>query len=473
MRSFREIIGMGQLLPGRRWCGLLGVICGWLVASPAWAMDGMTVLDATRHPLSALLLGVFILAYAAVVLEEKLHLSKSRPVVLAAGVMWVIAALIAADSGVSDEVIHGAVIANLGEYAQLLLFITVALVYIKRIEERGVFEALKQVLVNRGFGYRALFWITGVVAFFVSAVADNLTTALVMGTVVMAVGKGQPRFVQLGCINVVVAANAGGAFSPFGDITTLMVWQAGKVDFFTFFHLFLPSLVCFLIPAALMTFALPKGRGEVGHRRFHMKPLARRTCLLFALTIALAVSFEHWLGLPPYLGMMSGLSLLLLVDYFQARVLPHDDPQLAKNPFEDISDPEWDTLLFFFGVMYCVGALAFIGYLHLVATQLYGGLGATSANVLIGFLSAVIDNIPVMFAVLQMDPEMSVTQWLLVTLTAGTGGSMLAVGSAAGVGLMGIARGQYTFMGHLRWSWAVMLGFLAGIWVLLALPVAA
>lgn len=462
---------MSMLQMNRHWRWLL-VVLGWLGAGNAWALDGVTVLHATAHPLGAILIGVFVLAYAAVVLEEKLHLSKSRPVVVAAGVMWVIAALIAADSGASDEVIHGAVIGNLGEYAQLLLFITVALVYIKRIEERGVFEALKEYLVSRGFGYRSLFWITGIVAFFVSAVADNLTTALVMGTVVMAVGKGQPRFVQLGCINVVIAANAGGAFSPFGDITTLMVWQAGKVDFFTFFHLFLPSLVCFVIPAALMTFALPKGQGELLQTEFHMKPMARRTCLLFGTTIALAVSFEHWLGLPPYLGMMTGLSLLLLVDYFQARTLAHDDPHLAKNPFDDLGEPEWDTLLFFFGVMYCIGALAFIGYLELLAHQIYGGLGPSGANLLIGVISAIIDNIPVMFAVLQMDPDMSLSQWLLVTLATGTGGSMLAVGSAAGVGLMGIARGQYTFMGHLRWSWAILIGYLAGAALLLMMPLA-
>ncbi len=451
----------------RRLPALLALLAG---APLAQASTDTPLINATSHPLGWLLLAVFTTAYLLVVLEEKLHLSKSRPVVMAAGIMWVIAALIAADNGTSDEQIHQAVIGNLGEYAQLLLFLTVALVYIKRIEERGIFEALKEWLIGRGFGYRALFWITGITAFFVSAVADNLTTALVMGTVVMAVGKGQPRFVQLGCINVVVAANAGGAFSPFGDITTLMVWQAGKVDFFTFFQLFLPSLACFVVPALCMTFAIPSGHAP--HKRSHLrlKPLARRTCALFALTIALAVSFEHWLGLPPYMGMMTGLSLLLLVDYFQARSLPDGDPQLASNPFDSIGETEWDTLLFFFGVMYCVGALAFVGYLQLAASASYGTFGPTIANLLVGIISAVIDNIPVMFAVLQMNPDMPVTQWLLVTLTAGTGGSLLAVGSAAGVALMGIAKGQYSFFGHLRWSWAILLGYAAGCALLLAMP---
>lgn len=444
------------------------LLCAPLFCAPlAHASDSASLVNATGHPLGWLLLAVFFLAYALVVMEEKIHLPKSRPMIMAAGLMWIIAAVIASATGGGHEQVHQAVIDTLGEYAQLLLFLTVALVYIKRIEERGIFEALKEWLISRGFGYRALFWITGITAFFVSSVADNLTTALVMGSVVLAVGKNQPRFIQLGCINVVVAANAGGAFSPFGDITTLMVWQAGKVDFFSFFQLFLPSLACLVVPALCMTFALPQGQGQQQRSHQCLKPMARRTCALFALTIALAVSFQHWLGLPPYMGMMSGLSLLLLVDYVQARRQPNA-PQQPGKPFDSIAETEWDTLLFFFGVMYCVGALAFVGYLHLAASASYGALGPTSANILIGLISAVIDNIPVMFAVLQMNPDMPMSQWLLVALTAGTGGSLLSIGSAAGVGLMGIARGQYSFFGHLRWSWAILLGYAAGCGLLLA-----
>jgi Na+/H+ antiporter NhaD/arsenite permease-like protein len=126
---------------------------------------------------------------------------------------------------------------------------------------------------------------------------------------------------------------------------------------------------------------------------------------------------------------------------------------------------EWDTLMFFYGVILCVGALGAFGYLSALSRGLYGagGVGPTAANTLVGVLSAVVDNIPIMFAVLSMNPAMSVNQWLLVTLTAGVGGSLLSIGSAAGVALMGQARGSYTFMSHLRWTWAVALGYAAAI----------
>ncbi len=131
--------------------------------------------------------------------------------------------------------------------------------------------------------------------------------------------------------------------------------------------------------------------------------------------------------------------------------------------FRKIAKAEWDTLLFFYGVILCVGGLGQFGYLALASHAMYDGLGATSANILVGFLSAIVDNIPVMFAVLTMDPHMSHGQWLLVTLTAGVGGSLLSIGSAAGVALMGTARGIYTFGAHMKWTWAVALGYAASI----------
>jgi Na+/H+ antiporter NhaD/arsenite permease-like protein len=131
--------------------------------------------------------------------------------------------------------------------------------------------------------------------------------------------------------------------------------------------------------------------------------------------------------------------------------------------FRKVAGAEWDTLLFFFGVIVSVGGLGFIGYLELTSVAMYTSLGATYANVLVGVLSAIVDNIPVMFAVLTMQPDMSLGQWLLVTLTAGVGGSMLSIGSAAGVALMGQSKGLYTFGSHLRWMPVIALGYAASI----------
>jgi Na+/H+ antiporter NhaD/arsenite permease-like protein len=346
--------------------------------------------------------------------------------------------------------------------------------YVTALGERNVFEALRAQLTRRHLGYRALFWITGTIAFFLSPVLDNLTTALVMSAVVLAVGGGQARFATLALINLVVAANAGGAWSAFGDITTLMVWQAHKAEFFDFFRLFLPSLANWLVPAVAMHFALPQGRPEAVPGHVQVKPGGIGICLTFALTIAITVVGKQWLGMPAAYGMLTGLALLNLlasrIDRSQRRyALAQGVAQEPYSIFRIIANAEWDTLLFFYGVFGCVGGLAALGYLELASHTLYGALGATVANASMGVLSAVIDNIPIMYAVLQMNPPMDEAQWLLITLTAGVGGSLLSVGSAAGVALMGASGGRYTFMSHLRWSWAIALGYVASIALHLAL----
>ncbi|MGL5410683.1 MAG: sodium:proton antiporter NhaD, partial [Shewanella sp.] len=322
-------------------------------------------------------------------------------------------------------------------------------------------------------------------AFFISPVADNLTTALLMCAVVMKVGAGQPKFITLSCISIVVAANAGGAFSPFGDITTLMVWQKGLVPFGDFFRLFIPALVNFALPAAIMSLFIPHFIPAPEKARVYTKPGAKRIVALFLLTIASAVCVHSFLGMPPVLGMMTGLGLLQFFGYYlrltfdrtlvrerQKALLRKDEARLEQlgsivpfDVFSRISRAEWDTLLFFYGVVLCVGGLGFMGYLSVVSTALYSYWDATYANVAIGLLSSVVDNIPVMFAVLTMEPDMVLGQWLLVTLTAGVGGSLLSIGSAAGVALMGQARGIYTFGAHLRWTPVIALGYGASILV--------
>lgn len=418
---------------------------------------------------------VFVVAYALVVMEERLHLRKSKPVTLAAGILWVIIGVAYVQQGDLHSAEEG-VRHYLLEYVEVLLFLLAAMTYVNVLEERNVFEVIRGALVSHGFSLRTIYWLTGLLAFFISPVADNMTTALVMGVIVLAVGGVHQKFVAVGCINVVVAANAGGAFSPFGDVTTLMVWQKNLVPFTGFFHLFLPALINWLVPAVLMSFSIPK----VTPRPLQDDVLLRRGGLiaiaLFVFTIAGSVTLHSLLHLPPVLGMMTGLALLKIFGYWlkitepeiltepAMKNLPDDyAPPAGYNIFSFLSRAEWDTLMFFYGVVMCVGALATLGYLSGLSQMLYSDLGATAANILVGLISAVIDNVPVMLAVLTMRPDMDVSQWLLVTLTAGVGGSLLSIGSAAGVALMGLARGQYTFMSHLRWSWAVAAGYIASI----------
>lgn len=450
-----------------------------LASLPASAASGGEIADLTGTAMGMFALLLFVAAYVMVIFEEQLHLRKSKPVIVAAGVIWILVALAYQALGKPDHA-HAAIMHNLTEYAELFLFLLAAMTYINAMEERNVFSALRSWLVTRGFTLRTLFWMTGALAFVISPIADNLTTALLMGAVAMAVGGTNRAFVVVACINIVVAANAGGAFSPFGDITTLMVWQKGKVSFFEFFAIFIPSVINWLIPAIIMSFAVPKDKPEVCDAAVGMKIGAKRIMVLFLLTIITAVSFHNFLNLPPAVGMMLGLGYLSFFAYYLKKVEhrlgsgdnPLDITGHNHNTFDlfrKIAKAEWDTLLFFYGVILCVGGLGQFGYLAGVSKFMYDGLGHTTANVLVGIMSAIIDNIPVMFAVLTMDPQMSHGQWLLVTLTAGVGGSLLSIGSAAGVALMGSARGVYTFGAHLKWSWAIALGYAASIYAHLLL----
>ncbi len=442
------------------------------------AAEHIEHMNLTGHWVGLLSIGLFVFAYILVMAEEFSHLRKSKPVIICAGLIWGLIAWVYTSHGLNTAV-GQAVRHNLLEYAELMLFLLVAMTYINTMEERRVFDALRAWLIRTGFGFRSLFWITGILAFFISPIADNLTTALLMCAVVLAVGGDNHRFVTLACINIVVGANAGGAFSPFGDITTLMVWQKGIVEFWTFFALFIPAAVNYLIPAAIMHFAVPDLKPEASKEQVLMQRGARRIIALFLATIATAVSFHNFLHLPPVIGMLTGLGYLQLFGYFlkkTAHMDHHGQPDDAEHDgqmgtpgafdvFSHVARAEWDTLLFFYGVVLCVGGLGFLGYLSLVSEMMYTGWGATNANIAIGLLSSIVDNIPVMFAVLTMHPDMSTGQWLLVTLTAGVGGSLLSVGSAAGVALMGQARGKYTFFGHLKWTPVIALGYIASIFV--------
>ena len=427
-------------------------------------------MELLNHPVGIISIILFIIAYAFVMTEEVTHLRKSKPVLFAAGLIWAMIAWVGAQTGdsyaVKKEIMHA-----FDEFNQLMLFLLVAMTYINSMSERNVFEKLRSILLNQNFSYKKLFWITGFISFFLSPIADNLTTALTMCAVVLAVGKGNKNFTSISCVNIVVAANAGGAFSPFGDITTLMVWQAGYVEFTEFFQLFLPSLVNFIIPSFIMSFFITGSADDVENPPVILKQGAIQISLLFLVTIMMAISFKNFLNLPPVFGMMFGLSFLQLYGYYLKRSfsaqskINRDGSDQPFGIFKQIAQAEWDTLLFFYGVIMCVAGLSKIGYLALLNTTLYDGLGFTVANSLMGIISALIDNIPVMFSVIQMHDTttMDLSQWLLITLTAGVGGSLLSIGSAPGVALMGQAKGIYTFSSHLRWTGVIFIGYVMSI----------
>ncbi len=472
-----------------------------LLPSLSWAAELAEIvipakpLDLTEHWAGYLALIVFAVAYILAMTEEVTELKKSKPMVFAASLIWIFIAAVYASGGMSEQA-GIAFRSSLESYAELFLFIMVSMTYLNAMEDRGVFDSLRIWLLSKNFTYRQLFWITGFQSFFISAGCNNLTTALLMGSVILAMGKDSPRFITLSCINVVVASNAGGSFSPFGDITTLLVWQKGVVPFADFFSLLIPAIVNFVIPAGIMHFFIPKERPAAVMEAQTMQRGGWVIIFLFVLTIITSACFENFLSLPPAAGMMLGLTYLKFFSYYLQKtrdsystLIPVDltevkidyfapmkymnNPQAEANQklakelpfdiFQKVANLEWDTLLFFYGVMVGVGGLSFIGYLGVASHHLYGSIDPTLANILVGIASAFVDNGTIMLSVLTMAPDISQGQWLLVTLTAGVGGSLLAVGSAAGVGLMGQAKGIYTFTSHLKWAPAIALGYAGSI----------
>ena len=442
---------------------------------------------ATPWGITAIIL--FSFAYLMVVTEDLIKLRKSKPVVIAAGLIWILVARalgemspdqlatayaaqdwVPPDNADSGHFVAHLVKHHLADFAQLFLFLMVAMTYISAIAERNVFLKINAWLISAGFGLKTVFWTTGALAFFISPIADNLTTALLMGAVVVTVGGSNKKFIATACANVVVAANAGGACSPFGDITTLMVWQEGDlVETSEFLWIFFPSVVNWLIPAAVMVLSIPKEQPEPLKEEVVLKDGWWVVMLLFLATIATAVTFHALVHLPPFFGMTTGLGYFFIYGFYrrmkELRMHKAEPIDVLKN----VADIEWDTMLFFFGVIMCVGGLKELGFLDLAAKGMYDGWGPYRANIAVGGISAVLDNVPVMFAVLGMDPHMGDTdamrtfQWLLITLTAGVGGSLLSVGSAAGVALMGSAHGRYTFTSHLKWLPVILLGYAAAI----------
>ncbi|MDO9304504.1 MAG: sodium:proton antiporter NhaD [Sulfuricurvum sp.] len=419
-------------------------------------------IDLAVQPFGWLLLVIFILGYYFIATEDKYHLDKAKPALFVGTFMFILIGGFYAFNGLNFQPFEVEISHLILEIAEIFFFLFVAMTFIEALIERGVFDALKSKLIAKGYSYRELFWITGFLAFFISPIADNLTTALILSTVLMTIENKNKAFLVPSAINVVVAANAGGAWSPFGDITTLMVWTAEKGVFTDFLYLFPAALLGWLITAYLLVKYVPdldpfkEGNPEAAEKIEILKG-GKVIIALGVVTIALAVICKQVMHLPPMWGMLFGLSLLQLYMYTLKKNHNQD-----VDIFQAMSKIENNTLLFFFGILAAVGALHFAGFLtH--AAKLYELFDPTIVNIGIGFLSAIVDNVPVMSAVLKANPTIDHAQWMLVTMTAGIGGSLISFGSAAGVGVMGKMHGIYTFSSHIKLAWTVLVGYAVSV----------
>ena len=407
-------------------------------------------------------LAIFVISYYFVAMEEKYHIDKAKPALFAGTFIFMLVGFYYMQHGMDMNLVHTQAQHLILEIAEIFFFLFVAMTYIESMIHMNVFEKLKFNLISKGYTYRQLFWVTGLLAFFISPIADNLTTALILSTVLITIEKENKAFLVPGAINIVVAANAGGAWSPFGDITTLMAWTSGKGEFADFLFLFPAAVIGYGVTAFLLSKFVPTEVPPFDiskEKEPQMMNGAKIVIGLGVFTIFSAVMSHQVLHLPAMWGMMFGLSLLKLYDYRLKKL--HGQ---GFQVFNSMAKIENNTLMFFFGILAAVGALYFIGWLAL-ASVVYDPsvLGPTWSNIGVGFLSAIVDNVPVMSAVLKANPTMGLDQWMLVTLTAGVGGSLISFGSAAGVGVMGKLPGIYTFGAHMKYSWTILVGYIASV----------
>lgn len=417
-------------------------------------------LDLTTTWVGIAVLAVFVIGYYFIATEEKYEINKAKPALFIGTFSFMLIGLYYAFNSIDPDPLHHEMTTLIEEIAEIFFFLFVAMTFIETLIERGVFDVLKFNLVSKGYTYKKLFWLTGLLAFFISPVADNLTTALILSTVLFTIDKENHRFLVPGAVNIVVAANAGGAWSPFGDITTLMAWTAQKGEFIDFLFLFVPSFLGWLLTAWLLSKTIPDGQppfDAATEEKPRMRDGGMVVVWLGALTIFIAVMGHQFFHFPAMWGMMFGLAILKLYSF---RLTQQNADSF--DIFVNMQKIENDTLLFFFGILSAVGALHYVGFLNYVH-DVYGVVGPTIANIGVGFLSSIVDNVPVMSAILKASPEMGLDQWMLVTMTAGIGGSLISFGSAAGVGVMGRMRGIYTFGAHMRYAWTILAGYVLSI----------
>ena len=309
---------------------------------------------------------IFLVGYYVVAAEEKYGIDKAKPALFIGTFMFILVAIYYALNDLDMNLIHTQVQHLILEIAEIFFFLFVAMTYIESLLQMGVFDRLKYNLISKGYTYRKLFWITGFLAFFISPVADNLTTALILSTVLITIDKTRKDFLVPGAINIVVAANAGGAWSPFGDITTLMTWAAGKGQFTDFLYLFPAAILGYIVTAFLLSRFVPKvvpAFDASKEKQPKMSEGAKVVMFLGVLTIVCAVLSHQVLHLPAMWGMMFGLSLLKIYAYGLKKKYGENH----FNIFDSMSKIENNTLMFFFGILAAVGALYFIGWLALAS----------------------------------------------------------------------------------------------------------
>lgn len=442
----------------------------------------------------AAIIVVFVIGYLAIVLEHPLHLDKTVPAIIMGAVCWALLALgfyggsidiidthshLFSMSGVGPEAFEtqeegltNTLLHHLGKTSEILVFLIGAMTIVEIIDLHRGFEVLKTWVRTKS--KTKLLWILGALAFILSAIIDNLTATIVLVTLIRKLVYTRDERIWYASM-VVIAANAGGAWSPIGDVTTTMLWIGKKVSTVGLItNLVIPSLVCFVIPFIIASFLKPfKGKiamspEDEGDKIGRL--LSSRTMLFLGLGMIVFVPiFKTFTHLPPYLGMMLSLGVVWLVsEYIHPEEDFTDERRHLYSAHNALSRIELSSILFFLGILMAVAALETIvvdgvGLLQNLAQGLDEAIPNQDVVVmLLGVGSAIIDNVPLVAASMGMyDAMMDSKLWHFIAYAAGTGGSMLIIGSAAGVAAMGMEK--IDFIWYLRKvTWLAAIGFIAG-----------
>ena len=412
-----------------------------------------------------ILIAAFVVGYLAIIFEHNIKINKAAPALITGVVCWTIFILFAA----SREHVVEALLHHLGELSQILFFLMGAMAIVELIDLHDGFDIITRRINTKS--KRKLIWIIGLLTFFLSPVLDNLTTAIVMISLVRKlIAEKNDRLLFAGVI--VIAANAGGAWSPIGDVTTTMLWIGGQVTASNIIvKLILPSLVCVLVPLVVLHFSL-KGDVQTPEQMIDKNqaqtstPLQRNVVFLSGVGVLLMVPvFKGVTHLPPFMGILIGLGILWVI----TEVMHGNRNEEERKQFSvayALQKTDVPSILFFLGILLAVGALQETGQLALAATALNTHLkNETLIVISIGLLSAIVDNVPLVAAAMGMYTlEQFPTDhsfWEFLAYCTGTGGSVLIIGSAAGVAIMGIEKVEFVWYLK-RIGWLALLGYLAG-----------
>lgn len=445
--------------------------------------------------MESIIILIFVIGYLSITLEHPLRLDKTVPALIMAALIWAVLAVgfsagwfnvIDTYDSVfdftkgGDEALHGfenTLLHHLGKTAEILIFLIGAMTIVEIIDLHRGFEVLKSAVKTKS--KKKLLWIIGILAFILSAIIDNLTATIVLITLLRKlIHKKEDRIWYASL--VVIAANAGGAWSPIGDVTTTMLWIANKVSALGLIEfVVIPSIVCFVLPFIIATYLKAfKGNIDVSieEDKVSEKLLSSRTMLFLGLGMIVSVPvFKTLTHLPPYMGMMLALGVVWLVSEY---IHPEEDFSKERrhlySAHKALSRIEISSILFFLGILMAVAGLESlvygvaengdpVGTLRYLAEVLQAAIPNQDVVViLLGIFSAIIDNVPLVAASIGMyDSPIDSVLWHFIAYSAGTGGSMLIIGSAAGVAAMGMEK--IDFIWYLKKiTWLAFVGFIAG-----------